>query len=160
MQIKLGFSLSYDCPAPTPMLLTLSLHPSRRPDLLTPNVLSFSPHIESWDYYDSYGNVCTRVTAPPGRMTVSTEFDVHDTGLPDVVPFDATQHAIRDLPDDTLMYLMGSRYCETDRLTEIAWGLFGHTPEGWPRVQAILDFVHNHLTFDYQRADRTRTAFD
>ena len=161
MQIKLGFSLSYDCPAPTPMLLTLSLHPSRRIDLLTPNnALSFSPHVESWDYLDSYGNVCTRTTAPAGRLTVSAECDVYDTGLPDIVPLDATQHPIRDLPDDTLIYLMGSRYCETDRLTDIAWQLFGQTPEGWPRVQAILDFVHNHLTFDYQRADRTRSAFD
>ncbi|MCZ4501041.1 MAG: transglutaminase [Marmoricola sp.] len=159
MQIKAGFSLSYDCPAPTPMLLSLSLHPSRRKDLLTPHVLSFSPAVESWDYYDVYGNLCTRITAPPGRVTVSTEFDIYDVGTPDIVPFDATQHNIRDLPDDTLLYLLGSRYCETDQLTNIAWQMFGGTMPGWPRVQAILEFVHNHLTFDYQRADRTRTAF-
>ena len=160
MQIRCGFSLSYDCPNPTPMLLSLNLHPSRRIDLLTPQVLTFSPEVESWDYPDSYGNICTRITAPAGIMTVSTMFDIYDTGLPDVVPLDATQHSIRDLPDEVLLYLMGSRYCETDRMTNIAWSLFGGTQPGWPRVQAILDYVHNHLTFDYQRADRTRTAFD
>jgi transglutaminase-like putative cysteine protease len=159
MQIRAGFSLSYDCPNPTPMLLTLNLHPSRRMDLLTPQMLSFSPAIESWDYVDSYGNVCTRITAPQGRMTVSTEFDIYDGGAHDIVPHDATQHDIRDLPDDTLIYLMGSRYCETDRLTNVAWQLFGQTRPGWPRVQAILDYVHKHITFDYQKADRTRTAY-
>ena len=159
MQIKAGFSLTYDCPQPTPMLLALNIHPSRRPDLLTPQVLTFSPAVEPWDYLDGYGNVCTRISAPAGQLTISTEFEVYDAGLPDIVPLDARQHDVRDLPDDTLVYLLGSRYCETDKLTNIAWGLFGQTPLGWPRVQAILDFVHQHIAFNYQQADPTRTAF-
>ena len=160
MQIRAGYALTYECPQPTPMLLCLNIHPSRRADLLTPQVLSFSPSVAVWDYVDSFGNVCTRITAPQGRITISTDFEIYDSGLPDVVPHDAAQHDIRDLPDDTLTYLLGSRYCETDKLGDIAWQLFGATPLGWPRVQAILDFVHGHITFDYQRADRTRTAFD
>ncbi|MEO5806989.1 transglutaminase family protein [Devosia sp.] len=159
MQIKAGFSISYDCPKPTPMLLSLNLHPSRRVDLLTPQVLSFSPSVESWDYYDTYGNACTRITAPQGRLTVTTGFDIYDPGTPDFVPHDAAQHNIQDLPDEVLIYLLGSRYCETDRLTNVAWQMFGNTKPGWPRVQAILDFVHRHITFSYPRADRTRTAF-
>lgn len=159
MQIKAGFSLTYDCPQPTPMLLALNIHPSRRPDLLTPQVLRFSPAIAPWEYLDVYGNVCTRITAPAGQLMISTEFEVYDTGLADIVPLDAQQHDIRDLPDETLVYLLGSRYCETDELTNIAWGLFGQTPPGWSRVQAILDFVHQRIAFDYQKADRTRTAF-
>ena len=159
MQIKAGYSLTYDCPQPTPMLLTLNIHPSRRADLLSPQLLNFSPEVEQWEYVDVYGNVCTRVTAPQGTLTISTEFEIYDAGLPDVVPLDAHQHDIRDLPDDTLVYLLGSRYCETDRLINIAWGLFGNTPPGWPRVQAILDFVHQHIAFDYQRASATRTAY-
>ncbi len=160
MQIKAGFRLSYDCPQSTPMLLALNLHPSRRTDLLTEQALSFAPHLESWDYVDGFGNVCTRIMAPAGRMTVSTEFVVYDSGQPDIVPLDATQHAIRDLPDEVLVYLLGSRYCETDKLSPLAWSLFGGTAPGWPRVQAILDYVHDHIRFDYQLADATRSAFE
>jgi transglutaminase-like putative cysteine protease len=160
MQIKAGYSISYDCAQPTPMLLCLNIHPSRRPDLLTPQVLRFSPEMESWDYTDSFGNVCTRITAPVGRTTISTEFEIYDPGTPDYVPFDAVQHDIRNLPDDVLVFLLGSRYAETDRLSNIAWGLFGNTPPGWPRVQAILDYVHNHIRFDYQHADPWRSAYN
>ena len=160
MQIKAGYTLSYDCQTPTPMLLALNIHPSRHADLLTPQVLNFSPNVPVWNYTDSFGNTCTRLTAPVGRLTISTEFTIHDSGLPDVIPHDAMQHDIRDLPDDVLVYLLGSRYCETDRLSNIAWKLFGNTPLGWPRVQAILDWVHNHIRFDYMQADATRTAYD
>ena len=138
LQIRAGLSLSSDCPSPAPMLLALDLHPARRLDRLTPYLLNISPAVESWDYVDSSGNVCTRVTAPQRRMTISTEFDIYDTGTPDIVPFDATQHSIRDLPDDTLLYRMGSRYCQTDKLTNIAWQLLGHTQAGWPRASPGL----------------------
>ena len=159
MQIKAGFTISYDCPHPTPMLLALNIHPSRRMDLLTPHVLQFSPQVEAWDYYDGFGNACSRLTAPAGRLTISTSFEIYDSGTFDIVPTDAAQHDIRDLPDETLVYLLGSRYCETDRLSDIAWSLFGATQPGWPRVQAMLDYVHHHIRFDYMLADRTRTAF-
>jgi len=159
MHIHAGYSLTYECVGPTPMLLALNIHPSRRADLLSPQVLSFDPPLEAWDYSDSFGNACTRITAPPGRLTISSSFTVYDSGHPDVVPFDAHQHDVRDLPDDVLVYLLGSRYCETDKLSNLAWSLFGNTPLGWPRVQAILDYVHDRLTFDYQRADATRSAY-
>ena len=58
-----------------------------------------------------------------------------------------------------LVFLLGSRYCDTDRLGDFAWAQFGGTEPGWPRVQAIVDFVHDHIAFDYQNADPTRTAF-
>jgi len=160
MQIKAGYSLTYDCPAPTSMLLCLNIHPSRRGDLLTPQTLNFSHGLTAWDYVDSFGNVCTRITAPAGRTTISTEFEIYDPGTADHVPFEAAQHDIRDLPDDVLVFLLGSRYCETDKLGAIAWTLFGNTKPGWPRVQEILHFVHNHINFNYQFADPTRSAFD
>lgn len=159
MQIRAGYTLSFEFPKPTPMLLALKIHPSRRSDLLTPEVLSFSPQVQTRDYIDGFGNVCTRLTAPAGRLTVSTEFDIYDSGQPDVVATEARQHDISDLPDDVLVFLLGSRYCETDRLSNIAWTLFEYTTPGWARVQAILDWVHNHIRFDYQRADATRTAY-
>jgi transglutaminase-like putative cysteine protease len=160
MEIRAGFSITYDCPKPTPMLLVLNIHPSRRVDLLTPQVLTFSPQVEAWDYTDGFGNVCTRITAPAGLMTVSTDFTIYDSGLPDVVPHDAVQHDIRDLPDDVMVYLLASRYCETDKLAPLAWSLFGGAQRGWPLVQAILDYAHSRIRFDYQLADPTRSAAD
>ena len=159
MQIRAGYRLTYDCPQPTPMLLVLNIHPSRRADLLAPQKLEFSPNVEHWDYVDKFGNICTRITAPVGSITFSSEFVIYDRGHPDHLPYDAIQHDIRDLPDDVLVFLLGSRYCETDRLSNLAWNLFGHTPLGWPRVQTILDFVHKHIRFDYQHADSTRGAY-
>jgi len=160
MRIKAGFRVSYECSQPTPMLLCLSVHPSRLPDLLTPQRLLFSPDIPAWDYVDGFGNICTRIVAPSGIITVSTAFEINDTGRPDFIPVDAVQHEIKDLPDDTLVYLLGSRYCETDRLSDIVWKLFAHTQPGCPRVHAILDFVHNHISFGYEHARSTMTAFD
>jgi transglutaminase-like putative cysteine protease len=85
---------------------------------------------------------------------------VNDTGQPDVVVSEAYQHAVEDLPDEALMFLLASRYCETDRLSEIAWSLFGKTPLGWGRVQAICDFVHQHIAFGYEHARASRTAWE
>ncbi len=159
MQIRAGYSLTYDCPQPTPMVLSLNVHPSRRKDLLTPHTVHFSNPVEPWEYIDNFGNACTRIAAPVGRTTISTDFAIYDSGLPDHVPHDAIQHDIRDLPDEVIVFLLGSRYCETDKLSTLAWQMFGHLPPGWARVQAVLDFVHQHIRFDYMRADCTRSAF-
>ena len=158
MKIRAGFTLGYQCPQPTPMLLVLNIHPSRRIDLLTDQVLSFDRPMDAWTYIDSFGNACTRIVAPPGLTTISTAFDIYDSGLPDIVAEDAVQHEIKDLPDDVLVFLLGSRYCDTDRLSNFAWTQFAGTPPGWARVQAICDFVHNHIAFNYQNADVLRTA--
>ncbi|WP_086994450.1 transglutaminase-like domain-containing protein [Rhizobium sullae] len=158
MKIRAGFTIGYECVQPTPMLLVLNIHPSRRPDLLTAQVLSFNRPIEAWNYTDGFGNSCTRIVAPPGVTTISTAFEIYDRGQPDVVPVDAPQHEIKDLPDDVLVFLLGSRYCDTDRLGDFAWATFSNTISGWPRVQAIADFVHGHIEFDYLKADARRTA--
>jgi transglutaminase-like putative cysteine protease len=159
MRIRAGYELVYECPQPTAMLLVLNIHPSRRVDLLTDQVLRFDPAVEARDYVDGFGNVCTRIVAPQGRLTISTDFEIYDHGQPDVVAPDARQHDIRDLPDDVLVFLLGSRYCETDRLAEFAWAQFGQTETGWARVQAIVDFAHDHIAFNYQNADPMRTAW-
>ena len=140
------------------MLLLISVHPSRAGDLLTPGTINFSPAIPVRVYRDGFGNDCTRIVAPQGRLTISTRFDIADSGLPDDVDWTARQHPVEDLPDETLVYLMGSRYCETDRLSDAAWSMFGAVTPGWARVQAICDFVHAHIRFDYQLARPTRTA--
>jgi transglutaminase-like putative cysteine protease len=140
------------------MILMLNIHPSRRTDLLTEQVLEFSPPVRGREYLDGFGNVCTRIVAPGGLIRISTAFEIHDDGQPEPVVPDAAQHDVAELPDDVLQFLLGSRYCETDLLGDFAWATFGGTPPGWARVQAICDFVHDHLRFDYQRADATRTA--
>ncbi len=158
MRIRAGYELIFECPQPTPMLLALNIHPSRRADLLTEQRLTFTPPVEVRDYVDGFGNVCTRIVAPAGVTTIATSFEIYDHGRPDPVVPDAVQHDIRDLPDEVLVFLLGSRYCDTDRLGDFAWAQFGQTAPGWSRVQAICDFVHGHIAFNYQNADPLRTA--
>ena len=160
MKIRVGFEIDYNCPQPTPMILTLSVHYSRISDLLVPDHLVADPPVPMTAYRDSFGNWCTRIVAPEGRLKLSTDAVVRDTGRPDVVAAHARQTSVEELPDDALLFLLGSRYCETDRLSDIAWRLFGTTPTGWSRVQAICDYVHEHIAFGYEHARFTRTAWE
>ncbi|MBI1407431.1 MAG: transglutaminase family protein [Caulobacter sp.] len=160
MRIQTGFEIVYDCPEATPMLLTLSVHPSRRDDLETPDWLQTSPAVDVRQYLDGFGNIVSRVMAPAGRFTLSSGFVVRDSGLVDVLSPGARQIPVADLPDDTIVYLLGSRYCETDRLSDLAWSLFQDTAPGWERVQAIVDHVHDHVRFDYQQTRATKGAFE
>ena len=160
IKIRVGYELVYECPQPTPMLLLLNLHYTRASDILIPDHIVTSPGVPITAYRDGFGNWCSRIMAPAGEIRISTDALVKDSGLTDPVNIHARQHEVCDLPTDTLVYLLGSRYCETDRMVELAWSLFGNTPMGWPRVQAICDFVHNHITFGYEFSRSTKTAFD
>jgi transglutaminase-like putative cysteine protease len=159
LKIRTGYELTYDCPQPTPMILTLSVHPTRRRDLLTPDKMQLTPLVATTEYLDGFGNICHVIHAPSGQFTISSDFLV-DSGLPDDVVPDAQQISLENLPVDTLVYLLGSRYCETDRLGEFAWSRFGKVPKGWPLVQAICDFVHEYITFGYEHARSTKTAYE
>lgn len=160
MQIRVGFELIYDCPQPTPMILNLNVHFTRVSDLVGRDALVTDPPVPMDAYRDGFGNWCTRIVAPQGTIRISADAVVNDTGLPDRVSHEAQQIPIQNLPEDTLVFLLGSRYCETDRLSETAWELFGEAPTGWGRVQAICDFVHNHIVFGYEHARMTRTALE
>lgn len=159
MQIRVGYELDYQCPQPTPMILTLNVHYSRASDLIEPDHILTSPATPIHGYRDSFGNWCSRIVAPPGRIRISANALLNDSGLADPVEPHATQHEVQDLPEETLLFLLGSRYCETDWLSELAWQQFSHTPLGWPRVQAVCDFVHHHITFGYEHASPTKTAW-
>jgi transglutaminase-like putative cysteine protease len=104
---------------------------------VVPDHLVTSPTIPILAYRDSFGNWCRRIVASAGRTQLFANGIVKDTGESDAVVSEAQQHAVEDLPDEALVFLLGSRYCETDRLSEIAWSLFGNTPLGWSRVQSI-----------------------
>jgi transglutaminase-like putative cysteine protease len=160
MLIRAGYDIAFNAPAPTPLLLMLSLHPSRLADLRTPHQITFDPPVPASDYTDSFGNSCTRVVAPPGLLRVTNQFTVFDSGEPDAYAPNAPQTPVEDLPPEVLVYLLGSRYCETDRLSDTAWSLFGQVQPGWARVQAIVEYVHDRITFGYEFARSTRTAHE
>lgn len=160
MLLRLGYEFVYDCPQPTPMVLLLNIHYSRAADIVVPDHLISSPSVPVGAYRDSFGNWCSRIVAPAGVIRLSTDALVRDSGQPDVVAPHARQLAVEDLPGETLQFLLGSRYCETDLISQTAWGLFGGTPEGWPRVQAICDYAHQRITFGYEHARATRTAWE
>jgi transglutaminase-like putative cysteine protease len=160
MLIRYGYEITLTCSAPTPMICQLDVHPSCVPAVRAETPFAATPHVESWLYADVFGNRCRRFNAPAGDLTISNAGVVEVSGLPDPVVADAPEIPVADLPDDTLLYLVGSRYIETDKLSPIAWGLFGQTAPGWARVQAICDFVNSHIVFGYENARATRTAYE
>ena len=159
MQIQVGYELIYQCPQPTPMILTLNIHYTRASDIIQPDHLTTSPAVPVRGYRDCFGNWCSRIIAPAGRIRIAANGLLNDSGVAEPVAHGAIQHQMQDLPEETLQFLLGSRYCETDRLTPFAWQQFSSTPLGWARVQAVCDFVHQHIQFGYQHADPTKTAW-
>lgn len=158
MRIQLGSTFTYQMPQPTPMIALLNVHHSRVGMLERPDYLVSDPPVPITSYRDGFGNWCSRLVAPAGQFVLGTETVIQDSGERDPVDMNAWQAPVETLPPDVLLYLLGSRYCETDRLSDFAWQTFGTTPLGWARVQAICDFVHNHITFGYQYSRATRTA--
>ncbi|PTE20447.1 transglutaminase-like domain-containing protein [Cereibacter changlensis] len=160
MLIRFGYEISVNCQQPTPMISLLALRDERLSDLRMPDTVMTRPEVPTSIYRDLFGNTCRRFVAPAGDLTLTADGVIADSGLTDPVDWSAQETPIANLPDDTLVYLLGSRYCETDRLSQLAWDMFGHIAPGWGRVQAICDFVHNHIRFDYQNARNTRTAYE
>jgi transglutaminase-like putative cysteine protease len=158
MQIRAGYELIFQCPQPTPMILALSIHYSPAADLAKPDLLVVEPAVPIRPYRDGFGNWCSRIVAPQGRVKLTADALINDSGQPGAVLPDARQRELQDLPEDTLVFLLGSRYCETDLLSATAWKHFGSGPTGWQRVQRICDFVHRHVTFGYEHASATKTA--
>lgn len=158
MLIRIGYELVYTCTQPTPMVLMLNVHYTRVSDLVEPDSLRTHPSLPLAGYRDGFGNWCTRLTLPAGQTRLSSVALIRDSGQREPVLPQVCQTAVEDLPEETLVYLLGSRYCETDRLLSVAWQLFGSAPMGWGRVQAICDFVHRHIRFGYEHARPTKTA--
>ncbi|TPE59491.1 transglutaminase family protein [Sandaracinobacter neustonicus] len=158
MLIHAGFHIEIDCPADTPLVLMLNVHPDRRGALHTPDQIRATPGVRMRSYRDSFGNICRRLVAPAGRLLLQSDFLIRDSGAPDHVRPHGRQQAVADLPDDVLQFLLPSRYCETEALMPFAWAQFGDVPEGWVRAQAVVDFVHGHIEFGYPHAWAQRTA--
>jgi transglutaminase-like putative cysteine protease len=173
MLIRLGYDIRFDIAAPLTYVAQLKVHPSRVADLREPDFLKVessefgyypaedgSNILPTHEYIDSYGNICTRFTAPRGHLKLSNSTLIEDSGLVDPVAPDAREIPTQDLPDDVLRFLLASRYCETDLLAPIAFDLFGKVEPGWNRVQAICDWVQSKVTFNYGMTRPTKTALD
>ena len=160
MNIRFGYELIYDLPQPTPMVLMLHAHHSRVADLIRPDTMRTDPPMSLKINQDVFLNTCTRVLAPAGRSTVSTDALIRDSGRPDPVLPQAGEQPLQNLPSDCLQYLLASRYCETELLMQEAWRLFGHLAPGWQRVQSVCDFAHRHVRFGYPFARSTKTALE
>jgi transglutaminase-like putative cysteine protease len=158
MQLRAGYELIYSFPQPTPIILVVNIHYSRASDIVVPDLLVTEPFIPITAYRDLFGNWCQRGLAPAGRVRLTADCVIRDSGQPDEVVPVAEGDSVEDLPEEALAFLLGSRYCETDLLSETAWQLFSGTAPGYARVKAICDYVHNHIAFDYQKASATRGA--
>ncbi len=159
MLIRVGCELEFTFPEPTALILMLSLHPVRTPTIRQYEHLQVDPLVPLSQYFDQYGNRCHRAVVPAGCVTFRNSAVVEDCGLPDLQVPNAPQVNVQDLPQEVLQFLLGSRYCEVDsELNQFAWSQFSQVPAGWPRVQAVCDFVHRHIRFDYQQARSYRTA--
>ena len=158
MKIRFGYELVYNCAQPVPMILMLHAHPSRLQDLLAPDQLVTDPAVALDVYKDGFGNTCTRLLAPAGGIRLTADALIRDSGVPEPAIYDAQEHPVESLPHEALVYLLASRYCETERLMDEAWRLFGNVTPGWGRVQAVCDFVHEHICFGYHFARSTKTA--
>jgi transglutaminase-like putative cysteine protease len=160
MLLRLAYDIQFEIPDTVAMAVMLSVHPSRVHDLLEPDELRTEPELEVAHYIDSFGNRCSRFVAPPGPLRLSSSTLILDSGQPDVVNWSAHESSVGDLPHEVLSFLINSRYCEVDRFSNIAIELFGDIEPGWGRVQAICNWVHNKVAFNYQHARPTKTALD
>ena len=160
MHIRIGFDLVYDVPAPTAMMLMLRTRPERRKDLQRPERLHIEPVMLEQTFEDAFGNAAGRVALPGGKVRFWYDNIIQDSGVHEPTIEGATLHPVEAVPPQCLQYLLASRYCEVDRLSQMAWDLFGRTPATWERVQAVMDWVHGHVEFGYQYARATKTAVD
>jgi transglutaminase-like putative cysteine protease len=158
MKIRFGYEISYNSVHGVPMVVMLRAQPNSEQQIIQPDELVIEPDCPQASYVDPFGNHCTRFVCPGGTITLRADGLLEDSGRPEAQVPDAAEVPVARLPTDTLQYLLNSRYCETDLLMNDAWRLFGHLAPGWNRVQAVCDFVNQHVTFGYQYACSTKTA--
>ncbi|MBP7001176.1 transglutaminase family protein [Amaricoccus sp.] len=160
MLIRAGFEIAIHVDAPTPTLCALSPHPEGLAPVSGTGAVETDPQVPVATYRDNFGNRISRLVLPAGGATLTSDFVVAHDGSADPVAPDAREATVDQLPDATLRFLMPSRFCESDLLGAEAWSLFGGVEPGWARVQAICDFVHDHISFGYGYGSPTKTAAD
>ena len=164
MHIRIGFKMTFVAPSPTPILMLLYVHPEIASGLREAEQVEIQTesgvYVSTEDYLDAFGNHAARILAPTGRFTLRYDNTIVRSEEPEPVFEAARQHPVEELPAETLQFLLPSRYCEVDLLADEAWKLFSTTTPGWSRVQAICDWVHDHIEFGYPHASPTKTAYE
>jgi len=160
MLINYGYEITIGVAKATPIITLLDVHPERRADIKSETPFRSTPALITATYVDAFGNQCRRLVAPAGDLTCTLDGTITDSGRKEPVALQAAEIPVECLPHDVLVFLLGSRYCETDKLSQTAWDLFGTKPPGWARVQAIADYVHERIRFGYEHARATRTALE
>jgi len=160
MQIRIGYELAFEVPRPTPMQLMLYVHPDQAGALRHPEKIVVEPAVAVEDFIDAFGNRAARILAPAGALRIRYDNEIRDEGAADASFEGLSLTPVHEMPPECWRFLLASRYCEVDRLSAIAWELFGATPESWERVQAVVSWVHANVTFGYQFARWTKSACD
>ena len=160
MLIRTGFDLCFQTWNPIPTIGLLDIRPEYEPQLRTSQDLVTEPALEVHRFTDMFGNIGSRFTLPIGETWLRRDFVIEMPDEPDPVERNAAWHPVQDLPDETLPYLLGSRYCEVGKLTTAAWSAANPYESGWDKVQAVVDLAHSQLEFGYGHARNDRTAFE
>lgn len=160
MLIRIGHEITISTAQATPLICLVTPRASRHADFVAPELVTTDPPTPIHSYVDDYGNICRRMMAPAGRFTLRGDVTLRDDGQLDPIDESAGEWPVESLPDEAMKFLVGSRYIETDLISQEAWDRFGGFTPGWGRVQAVVDYVHNHIRFDYLQARATRTAIE
>ena len=148
ISVRVGCALAYLTPAPTPSLFVLKPRLDNRM-LLLQESLSFGIAEPSYEFQDSHGNNTYRASLMPGRNVIRHDALVAVSSLPDSRVIVGPVLSIGQLPVECLRYTLPSRYCDSDKLRDFAWQHFCQIPHGLPRVQAICNWVHNHIEYRF-----------
>jgi transglutaminase-like putative cysteine protease len=158
MQIRYGFDIALELSQPSTILAMMDVHSDFRDRIAKETELELSPAMTAERFVDSRGNIVRRLHAPAGAASLRLKGVFRCEGREDEVDEAANTVAASTLPPETLPFLLPSRYCESDLLSDFAWANFGAISGGWAQVQAICNFVHQRLRFNYPEARPTRTA--
>lgn len=158
MRIRLGYDIEITCDQPTPLVTLLDPRPEWQGRILDSTGITLSPDLPARPFIDGFGNHGLRLMAPAGRLTLYRDSLIEVDPRPEPWEPRALEPSVDDIPDEVLVYLLPSRYCDVDLMLEPAWEWFGKIPAGWDRVRAVFDHVSSRLTFGYPHARATRTA--
>ena len=157
MQIKVGCEFRYEATWPTPAVMQVQPHQAADQRILH-EAWQLTPPLALHSYVDLYGNTCQRIVIPPGNQVLNYDATIEVSESADEDAPDAVQLPVEALPDDVLLYTLPSRFCLSDVLSDMAWQLFGTMEPGWARVQAICDWVHSNIRFQYGSSNSLTTA--
>jgi transglutaminase-like putative cysteine protease len=158
--LRVGCSLAYEATGPAMLLLNVRPRPNRNHAVVF-EALALGNNLSSEEFTDSHGNQVCRVQLQPGLNLFRHDAIVRtSSGLDNHDLLDRTAHAPADLPADVLRYVMPSRYCDSDKLVNFAWEKFGAVQHGWPRVQAISQWLHDNFEYRYFSGRSDLSAWD